>query len=79
MTLDYVKALDLASDNHWEEAHQLVEAYSDRHACLIHAYLHRVAGDNGNARYWYHRAGDSMPNNTHEEELQRLYTLVKPD
>ena len=25
----------------------------------VHAYLHRVGGDLGNARYWYARAGRS--------------------
>ena len=26
-------------------------------AAHVHAYLHRVEGDLGNARYWYRRAG----------------------
>jgi hypothetical protein len=27
----------------------------------VHAYLHRVEGDAGNARYWYSRAGRRRP------------------
>jgi hypothetical protein len=28
-----------------------------REAAWVHAYLHRVEGDTGNAGYWYRRAG----------------------
>ena len=28
----------------------------DRDAAWVHAYLHRVEGDDGNARYWYTQA-----------------------
>jgi hypothetical protein len=45
-------------------------------SCLIHAYLHRVEGDLGNARYWYAEAGEKMPKNTLEEELKRLFSLA---
>lgn len=76
MACDYIKALDFARDGKWDEAHQLVQPYSDRTSCLIHAYLHRVEGDLSNARYWYTRAGADMPDNTLDEELSRLYKVV---
>lgn len=76
MTGEHRKALDLARDGHWDEAHQLIQSRSDELACLIHAYLHREEGDLGNAGYWYRRAGVDMPDNTLEEELARLYRLV---
>lgn len=76
MTGEHRKALDLARDGHWDEAHRLIQSRSDELACLIHAYLHREEGDLGNAGYWYHRAGIDMPDNTLEEELARLYRLV---
>lgn len=74
---DQLKALDLARNGHWAEAHELIQSSSDELACLIHAYLHRQEGDLGNARYWYRRAGIDMPDNTLEEELERLYELAK--
>ncbi len=77
MELDYIKALDYASEGKWDEAHELVQSFSDRKACLIHGYLHRVEGDLSNARYWYTRAGEEMPANTLDEELSRLYELVR--
>ena len=78
MTVDHLKALDYAKERKWDEAHRLVQSFSDRTSCLIHGYLHRVEGDLGNARYWYNRANEQMPDNTLEEEFSRLYQLVAP-
>ena len=41
----------------WERAHALVMDESGKDCAWIHAYLHRVEGDLGNARYWYGQAG----------------------
>ena len=49
MTCDHVRALNLAKEGQWDEAHQIVQPYSDKKSCLIHGYLHRVEGDLGNA------------------------------
>ena len=76
MACDHVKALAFARAGEWDAAHDLVQPYYDRNSCLIHAYLHRVEGDNSNARYWYRQAGESMPANTLEEELERLFDVV---
>ena len=76
MSVDHVKALNFARDGKWDEAHRLVQSFSDRESCLIHGYLHRVEGDLGNARYWYGRANEKMPDNTLEEELNRLFRLI---
>lgn len=83
MARDHIKALDLSKAGKWDEAHRLVQGHSDSMSCLIHAYLHRVEGDLGNAKYWYRRAEESMPDNSLEEELSRLYqaleTAQKPE
>ena len=42
----------------------------------IHAYLHRVEGDLGNAAYWYRRAGKpAKGKESLEEEWEELVTL----
>ncbi len=52
------RALDLADQGSWDEAHAIVQAdEADQTACWIHAMLHKIEGDAGNARYWYRRAG----------------------
>jgi len=76
MQCDHIKALDIAREGNWDESHKLVQPYSDKLSCLIHAYLHRVEGDMGNAQYWYDRAREDMLNNTLEDELSRLYEMA---
>ena len=77
MTNDQINALDYYREGQWDKAHQLIQSFTDRNSCLIHGYLHRVEGDPNNARYWYNRVGEDMPDNTLEEELSRLYELVR--
>ena len=44
----------------WEQAHRLAARHEDDVGCnLVHAHLHRVEGDAGNARYWYARSDRS--------------------
>jgi len=45
----------------WTTAHETVQNLSGRKAAIVHAYLHRKEGDEGNARYWYREAGNSFP------------------
>jgi hypothetical protein len=55
---DLLAAIDLALAGDWEAAHRIVQQdEADRTAAWIHAVLHKIEGDPGNARYWYARAG----------------------
>ena len=55
---DLLAAIDLALAGDWEAAHGIVQRdEADRTAAWIHAVLHKIEGDPGNARYWYARAG----------------------
>jgi hypothetical protein len=49
-------ALWWAKKGEWDEAHRIVMDEPSEHAAWVHAYLHRVEGDLGNAGYWYRRA-----------------------
>jgi hypothetical protein len=53
---ELLKAIDLALAEKWDAAHQIVQQYEDATAAWIHAVLHKIEGDTGNARYWYRRA-----------------------
>jgi hypothetical protein len=54
---ELLQAVELALAGQWDAAHQLVQHYEDDDtAAWIHAVLHKIEGDPGNARYWYHRA-----------------------
>jgi hypothetical protein len=41
----------------WKRAHESAQQGEGRDGSWVHAYLHRKEGDQGNAAYWYSRAG----------------------
>jgi hypothetical protein len=50
-------ALWWAGKDKWDTAHEIVMNEGGKDCAWVHAYLHRVEGDLGNARYWYREAG----------------------
>ena len=49
-------ALWWSGKNDWDKAHKIVMEASGKDCAWVHAYLHRVEGDLGNAGYWYREA-----------------------
>ncbi|MDT7951759.1 MAG: hypothetical protein RQ966_09670 [Acetobacteraceae bacterium] len=53
-----IQGLWWAAKGDWDRAHQCVQQREGVPRCdLVHAHLHRLEGDEGNAAYWYRRAG----------------------
>lgn len=67
-----LQALWYEGKDNWHEAHELAQVANSPGNCLIHAYLHRVEGDNWNANYWYQRAGRKMPMVPLKQEWEQL-------
>ena len=44
----------------WTRAHESAQQDEGPEGAWVHAYLHRKEGDQGNAAYWYGRAGKSV-------------------
>jgi hypothetical protein len=44
----------------WTRAHESAQQDEGIEGSWVHAYLHRKEGDQGNAAYWYQRAGKSV-------------------
>ena len=55
------KSIEDAMSDDWNSAHDLVQRQRDERSRWVHGYLHRVEGDDDNARGWYKRAGQSFP------------------
>ena len=56
--LAHAVACVLAED--WEKAHDIAQSHEgDAIAEWLHAVLHKIEGDDGNARYWYRRTSHS--------------------
>ena len=69
---DLGRALWYAGRGDWDRAHDIVEVDPSAAGAAVHAYLHRVEGDDWNADYWYRRAGRQRPGGTVEEEWEGL-------
>ncbi|MDX2289642.1 MAG: hypothetical protein NW217_12575 [Hyphomicrobiaceae bacterium] len=71
---ELIRAIDLYLSGDWAAAHAIVQAHeADKHACEIHAILHRSQGDKDNARYWYAQAGiHEWPATDPDGQLLRL-------
>ena len=53
---ELIGAIDLAIAGEWEAAHKATQKLEgDATADWLHAVLHKIEGDQNNARYWYRR------------------------
>jgi hypothetical protein len=60
-TEELIRAVDLALSGDWDAAHEIAQSLEgDAHADWLHAVVHKVEGDEGNARYWYRRSGHDI-------------------
>lgn len=68
-----------AAKGDWDRAHKIVQDESSREAAWVHAYLHRVEGDLGNAGYWYRQAGQVAAKDSLEAEWERMVSALLGD
>jgi hypothetical protein len=65
-------ALWWAAKGDWDHAHQIVQDEVSADAAWVHAYLHRVEGDVGNANYWYRQAAKPVATDPLETEWEGI-------
>jgi hypothetical protein len=65
-------ALWWAAKGGWDQAHKIVQDEETTEAAWVHAYLHRVEGDLGNAGYWYRRAAKPVATGSLEAEWEQM-------
>lgn len=63
-------------NDNWDRAHDIAQEDEGRDGDWIHAYLHRKEGDNGNANYWYRRAGKTMPDLSLTDEWEAIVSVL---
>jgi hypothetical protein len=69
-------ALWWAAKCQWDEAHKIVQDEASADAAWVHAYLHRVEGDLGNAGYWYRRAQKPVATDSLESEWEQMVSAL---
>lgn len=60
----------------WDKAHRLIMDEHSSEAAWVHAYLHRVEGDEGNALYWYRQARRSPAEGPVEAEWDAIVAAL---
>ncbi len=63
----------------WERAHEVAQDVEDATGSWVHAYLHRKEGDEGNAAYWYRKAGKPVERGPLGVEWTRIVTALLSD
>ncbi len=69
-------ALWWAAKGNWDQAHKIAQDEETAEAAWVHAYLHRVEGDLGNAGYWYRQANKSVATGSLETEWERMASAL---
>ncbi len=70
-----LKALWWARRGDWERAHRIAQDIASKDGSWVHAYLHRVKGDDSNAGYWYSRAGKPHPEESLDTEWEQIVSM----
>lgn len=71
-----LRALWHEAKGDWDAAHACVQDDPSREAAWVHAYLHRREGDEGNAGYWYARAGRPHSAESLDTERTRIASAL---
>ncbi len=62
----------------WEQAHEITQQHEGAAIFdAIHALLHRIEGDTGNAAYWDRRAGTDFGGDGYKAELAALERMAE--
>lgn len=69
----YIRALLAEQAGDWSKAHELVKDMVTAEAAWVHAYLHRVRGDDAKAAFWYNRAVEPICTTSLATEWQALH------
>lgn len=71
-----LQALWYDAKSDWDKAHELAQQEPDPIGAWVHAYLHRVEGDESNAGYWYNRAQKPHSKAALPEEWDQIATAL---
>ena len=73
----WLKAGRFVMGAEWEKAHTICQtAEGTFEYDLVHALAHWIEGDEGNAAYWYARAGGGARAKTYDDEWARISAAI---
>jgi len=65
-----------AGKGDWDRAHKIVQDDDTHEAAWVHAHLHRIEGDLGNASYWYRQARQPVAKDALDVEWERITSAL---
>ena len=71
-----LQAMWREANDEWDAAHKLAQSQDDATGAWVHAYLHRVEGDESNAAHWYRRAAKPHSKAPLSEEWEEIVTAL---
>ena len=71
-----LQALWYDAKGDWDRAHKVAQEQPDPLGAWVHAYLHRVEGDEANAGYWYRRAERPHSNSPLPQEWEEIVSAL---
>jgi hypothetical protein len=76
--LNLLKAGEFRRGKDLDAAHEICQRHEgDPVFDWLHALVHRIEGDHGNAAYWYRRASRSRHPGSAEEEWQEILDVAQ--
>ena len=67
-----IKSMWYAKKGDWDMAHKIAQDIKTVLGSWIHAYLHRIEGDESNADYWYKKANVNQINANLDDEANQI-------
>jgi hypothetical protein len=71
-----LQALWWEAKGDWHRAHTLTQDDPSPNASWVHAFLHRVEGDESNAAYWYARAVKPVAHGSFPAEREHIIAVL---
>ena len=71
-----LEAMWYQAKGNWEEAHRLAQSEKSPSGSWVHAFLHRVEGDLGNAAYWYRLADRPVCTSSLDDEWEEIVAAL---
>jgi len=73
---DILQAMWHQANGDWDQAHRIAQSQKTPMGDWVHAHLHRVEGDEGNAAYWYRRASKSFSSSSLLDEWEEITKAI---
>ena len=71
-----LEAMWYQANGNWDEAHRIAQSEESPACSWVHAFLHRVEGDLGNAAYWYRLADRPVCTSTLNDEWEEIVAAL---